>query len=167
MRCKRVAAAATAGVAVAALLTGTPAGAQELLPIDVSPTSGPPGTLITVSGEECIGEGGPGVVDVSVFFDDEEDPAFGFSTEPGEVADDGTWSIAFIFEDTDPPGLYDVTATCFVDAESEEVIVDYDFVTVELTKPPAPPTTQPPTTPPTTPPAPPAAPVVEEPTFTG
>jgi hypothetical protein len=73
-----------------------------------------------------------------------------------------------LFEDTDPSGLYDVTADCLVDFETEELIAEYGFATFELTAPPAPPTTAPPTTtPPVTPPAPPAEPVPADPDFTG
>jgi hypothetical protein len=166
MRHTRVVVASTVGVAAAALFAA-PVAAQEeeppLLLISVTPSSGPPGTVFTFAGEECVGEEGPGDLLITVFFTaDEVVDQFSLTPEA-----DGSWAVDF---DTGvpeplPPGVYSVTATCFVSPESEEVIVDYDFTDFELTAPP-----EPPTTPPTTPPpakAPPAAPVVEEPDFTG
>jgi hypothetical protein len=162
MRHKRVVVASTVAVAAAALFA-TPVAAQEeeppLLPISVTPSSGPPGTVFTFSGEECIGEGGPGDLLITVFFTaDEVVDEFSLTPEA-----DGSWAVDF---ETGapaelPPGVYSVTATCFVSPESEEVIVDYDFTDFELTAPPEPPT------PPAPEPAKPAAPVVEEPDFTG
>jgi hypothetical protein len=167
MRRTRIATAAAAGVAVVALLGASPAGAQEFLPIEVSPTSGPAGTVVTVSGDGCIAEGTPGVVDVVLFFEAAEDPVLVFSTTPEEVAADGSWSTGFIAEATDPPGLYDVTATCFTDAEGADIVAEYDFATFELTAPtPTPGPTTPPTVP-VTPQAPPATPVTGDPDFTG
>jgi hypothetical protein len=160
MRHKGVFALITAGVGAAAVLVAAPAGAQELLPITVEPTTGPIGTEVTVSGEGCLNEDGPGEVDVQLFFEDEEEPAV-FPAD--EVLEDGSWSLVLASTEEDPPGIYTFTATCFVPG-GEEVIADYDFVEFELTAPPEPPTT--PTTPPT-PTAPPAVPVVEEPDFTG
>jgi hypothetical protein len=130
------------------------------------PSSGPAGTVFTVSGDGCVGEAGSGDVLVTVFFTaDEVVDEFGVTPD-----DDGTWSAEILTDEpTDlPPGGYDVTATCLVSPESEKVIVEYDFVEFELTAPPGPPPTEPPTTePPTTPEAPPAAPVTKTPTFTG
>jgi hypothetical protein len=128
------------------------------LPISVTPSSGPPGTVFTFAGEECVGEEGPGDVLVTVFFTADEVPAE-FSVTPGA---DGSWSADF---DTGapqplPPGVYSVTGTCFVSPKSEEVILEYDFTDFELTAPPEPPAPEPE-------PAKPAAPVAEEPDFTG
>ena len=163
MRHMRVVVAATVGVAAAALFAAPVAAQEELLPISVTPSSGPPGTVFTFSGEECLGEE-PGEVLITVFFTDNE-----VVDEFALTADaDGSWAADF---DTGvpeplPPGVYTVTATCFVSLETEEpeVIADYDFADFELTAP-EPPTT--PTTTPPTPKAPPAVPVVEEPDFTG
>ena len=58
MRHKRVIVASIAGIAAAALFAA-PVAAQEeppLLPISVTPPSGPPGTVFVISGEDCIGE---------------------------------------------------------------------------------------------------------------
>jgi hypothetical protein len=166
MRHKRVVVAATAGLAAAALFAA-PVAAQEeppLLPISVTPPSGPPGTVFTFSGEDCISEEGPGEVLITVFFTDNE-----VVDEFALTADaDGSWAADF---DTGvpeplPPGVYTVTGTCFVSPESEDVIADYDFADFELTAPPKP--TEPPKPPAPEPePAKPAAPVVARPTFTG
>jgi len=59
-----------------------------------------------------------------------------------------------------------VTATC-LDAETDEVLVDYETATFEVVAPPTPPATTPPTTVPEPSEAPPAAPVPAEPSFTG
>jgi hypothetical protein len=166
MRHKRVIVASIAGIAAAALFAA-PVAAQEepeFLPISVTPPSGPPGTVFVISGEDCIGEDGPGDVLVTVFFTADE-VVDEFSVTPGA---DGSWSADF----TTPPelelplGVYDVTATCFVSPESEEVIAEYDFAEFELTAPPKPP--EPPKPPAPEPePAKPAAPVAAEPSFTG
>jgi hypothetical protein len=161
MRHKGVFALVSAGIGAAAVLVAAPVGAQGLLPITVDPMSGPIGTEVTVSGENCSNEAGPGEVEVYLFFEDEEEPAV-FPVD--EVLEDGSWSLVLSSTEEDPPGHYTFSATCFVPG-SDEVIADYDFADFELTEPPTTPTT-PPTTP-TTPEAPPAVPVVEEPEFTG
>jgi hypothetical protein len=148
----------------AAALFAAPVSAQDeeppLLPISVTPLSGPPGTVFTFAGEDCIDEG-PGEVLVTVFFTaDEVVDEFALTAEA-----DGSWSADF---DTGvpaelPPGIYTVTATCFASVESEDVLADYDFADFELTAPPKPP--KPPAPEPE--PAKPAAPVVARPTFTG
>lgn len=58
MKRKRLTAAMGLGVVTAALLTATPAGATEAPSriIEVEPTSGPVGTTVTVSGDDCGGE---------------------------------------------------------------------------------------------------------------
>jgi hypothetical protein len=163
---KGVSALISAGVGAAVVLVAAPAGAQtEDLPLSVEPTSGPIGTEVTVSGEDCLNEDGPGEVDVELFFEDEEEPAV-FPAD--EVLEDGSWSLVLASTEEDPPGIYTFTATCFVPG-SEEVIAEYEFVEFELTAPTTAPTT-PPTNPSTAPPpaqAPPAVPVVDEPDFTG
>jgi hypothetical protein len=164
MRHKRVVVASTVGIAAAAVFAA-PVAAQEeppLLPISVTPPSGPPGTVFTFSGEGCIGEEGPGDLEVTVFFTADEVVDEGVFT-PEE---DGSWAIDFPTGAPAelPPGVYSVTATCFVSPESEEVIADYDFADFEITAPPKPPE---PPTPPAPEPAKPATPVVEEPDFTG
>ena len=63
-------------------------------------------------------------------------------------------------------GTWEVTATC-LDAETDEVLVDYETATFEVVAPPTPPATTPPTTVPEPSETPPAAPVPAEPSFTG
>jgi hypothetical protein len=174
MKSARTTAAVTAGLLVLAIVA-SPVSAGEPPPtgtITVEPTSGPAGFVFTFSGEGCVSENGPGVVDLFVFFGEDlitnPDPAF---VEPDE---DGNWSFGivpngFFSTNAEAAGIWDVTATCF-DAETDQVLVDYEPATFEVTAPPTPPTTEPPTPPitvPETPQAPPAAPVPAEPSFTG
>jgi hypothetical protein len=59
--------------------------------ITVEPTSGSPGQVFKLSGEGCVSENGPGVMDVSAFFGGElifnPDPAFVIPDE------DGNWGV--------------------------------------------------------------------------
>lgn len=164
MNIRRAVIAAAGGVAATALVGTLPVGAQAgpLLPISVTPSSGPAGTVVTVSGDDCIGEAGPGDLVVFLFDSTSVEPIDIFG---GTVAEDGAWTFQLQFEATDPPGVYDFSATCFESPESEKIVADYDFASFELTAPP----TEQPTTQPTTP-APAAAPataVSAKPTFTG
>ena len=167
-------AAVAGGLLVLAIVAGSPASAGEVPPtgtITVDPISAAPGVPRDFFGEGCVSDNGPGVVHEVVFFGEdfvrEEDP--GFVT----VDDDGDWGIGFLpnafVPNAEAVGTWAVTATC-LDAETDEVLVDYEVATFEVTASPTPPTTEPPT-PPTTAPeppqAPPAAPVVAPPTFTG
>jgi hypothetical protein len=170
----RMTVALAAGSTVLAVVA-SPVSAGQPAPtgtITVEPTSGQPGLVFTFSGEGCVSENGPGVMDVFVFFGEDlisnPDPAF---VEPDE---DGNWSfginpIGFFPTAAEAVGIWEVTATCF-DAATDEVLVDYEPTTFEVTAPPTPPPTEPPTTPTTVPeptPAPPAAPVPAQPSFTG
>jgi hypothetical protein len=166
---KRVqgAAAIAAGLLVLAIVVASPVSGGEAPPtgtITVEPTSGPPGFPFNFSGEGCVSEIGPGVVDLSVFLDGDlifnPDPAF---VTPDE---DGHWGVGFVpigFFPTaaEAVGTYEVTATCF-DADTDEVLVDYEPATFEVTAPPTPPPTVP-----QSPEAPPATPVPARPSFTG
>lgn len=178
MKLRRAAIAAIAAVATTALVAGVPAGAEdvpaeeesELLPIDVSPPSGPAGTVVTVSGAGCLTEAGPGEVEVYVFFGEEEEPQV-FVVAPEE---DGSWLIELESHPETPPGVFTFTATCFASSDPEaEVVADYDFAEFEVlaSTEPTPPTSEPDGPPTLTPvddePAPPATPVPGEPTFTG
>jgi hypothetical protein len=163
----RTTAAVAAGLLVLAVVAGSPASAGAPPPtgtITVEPTSAPPGVDFIFSSEGCVSENGPGVVDLSVFFGGDSltnpDPAFLIPDE------DGNWSfgigpIGFFPSGAESVGTYEVTATCF-DAETDQVLVDYETATFEVTAP-----TTPPPTVPETPEAPPAAPVPAEPSFTG
>ncbi|MGH9260573.1 MAG: hypothetical protein ACRD08_11865, partial [Acidimicrobiales bacterium] len=79
------------------------------MPISVSPGSGPPGTVVTVSGDGCIGEEGPGDLVVFLFFGESNEPIDAFQ---GSVAGDGTWTFALPFQASDPLGVYDFSALC-------------------------------------------------------
>jgi hypothetical protein len=187
MKRGRMAAALAAGLVVSAIVAGTPAGAGDPAPtgtITVDPTSGRAGDEYWFSGEGCVSEAGPGVVDLSVFFGEtlisHPDPAFVIPHE------DGSWRFGIVpighfATAADAVGTWEVMATCF-DAEIEQVLVEYETATFEVTQEPVPPTTAPPTTtPPTTAPrtptttttvpetpeATPAAPVPAQPSFTG
>lgn len=177
MRHKGVFALVSAGIGAATVLVAAPAGAQELLPITVDPTSGGAGTVITVSGAECTSENPEDAPEVDFILADEE---FFFGEGEGlvadenlvQAADDGTWSGELtVPAGLDPDLSWFVSALCFSGpGEDAEVLADYDLVEFDVTGPPTTTPTTPPSTtpPPTTPPeAPPAAPVTEEPDFTG
>jgi hypothetical protein len=169
MKSARTTAAVAAGLLVLAIVA-SPAAAGEPPPagtITVEPTSGPAGLVFTFSGDGCVSENGPGVMDFFVFFGEDlisnPDPAF---VEPDE---DGNWSFGinpngFFDTNAEAAGIWEGTGTCF-DAVTDQVLVDYEVATFEVIAPPTPPTTEPPTPP--TPQAPPAAPVPAEPSFTG
>jgi hypothetical protein len=167
---KRVqrAAAMAAGLVVLAIVA-SPVGAGAPPPtgtITVEPTSGPPGFPFNFSGEGCVSENGPGSVDLSVFFGGglifNPDPAFVIPDENGHWGV-GMVPIGFFPTAAEAVGTYEVTATCF-DAETDEVLVDYEPATFEVTAPPTPPPTP---TVPQIPEQPPATPVPAQPTFTG
>ncbi|HEY8543428.1 MAG TPA: hypothetical protein VIL36_00205 [Acidimicrobiales bacterium] len=178
---KRIVALGVGMVAVG--MAAAPAAAGD--GFTVSPTSGPPGTVITVSGTGCFQDGYPDR-SVTVVFTDGSSGATAF-TEPD---DSGAWSTQLTVPDTaDPDATYEVTASCWgsILGDNGHVIIDYGPVAFDVTgggTPPttAPPTTQPPTTPeepeepgPSTPEEPeaevptpaPATPVVDTPNYTG
>jgi hypothetical protein len=175
MRNKSVFALLSAGIGAAAVLVAAPAGAQEPeQPINVDPTSGGVGTVITVSGSGCSSENPDDAPEVDSILADEE---FFFGEGEGLVGDegvvqaedDGTWSGQLtVPADVDPGLSWFVSALCFAGPEAQEPLAFYEIVEFDVTGPPTttPPTTPPATTPPT-PTAPPAVPVVEEPDFTG
>jgi hypothetical protein len=180
MKRGRTAAALTAGLVVSAIVASAPAGAGEPAPtgtITVDPISGRPGFPFMFSGEGCVSAAGPGVMEVLVFFGgeliDSLNPDF------NRVHADGSWGVGLVpnsfVRNEDAGGTWEVTGTCF-DAETGQVLVDYETATFEVIAPPAPPTTAPPTTAPPTPttiapeapqPARPATPVTANPSFTG
>jgi len=139
MDIRRAAIAAAGGVALAALTLGAlPVGAQEpdLLPISVTPTSGPVGTVATVTGSGCVSDGPTSDLIVWLWYGDDPEPILSVA---GNVSPDGTWSASVQSEVSDPPGTYTLSATCFDGIESDQVVAEYDFVEFELTAPaPAP-----------------------------
>jgi hypothetical protein len=170
MKRGREAAALAAGVLASAILAGSPAGAGEPAPtatISVDPPSGQPGNVFLFSGEGCVSDAGPGVMEVSVFFDGElilrVDPAF------VGVDDGGSWNVGMnpngFMSNEEAIGTGEVTGTC-LDAETWEVLVDYEAATFEVVAPSTPPATDPPATdPPAAPPSRPttSAPVAPQP----
>ncbi len=171
---RAVAGATTIAALTAAVLAVSPAGAQEpppdetLLPISVKPATVHPGETVTISGEGCVSDSGPGDLIVFLFSPgDEENP---FDEIPADSVDDnGAWTLELTATEDDA-GITIFTATCFVSEESDDVIADYDQGQVEVIVPEASTTTTtapPVTTPPAVPAAPPAVVVSATPTFTG
>jgi hypothetical protein len=171
MKIRRAAIAATAAAVATAFMSVAPVGAQEpFLPISVTPSSGGAGTVVTVSGEDCDDDAGSTAeVFIFLFSSESDEPIDEFFTT---VEEDGTWSYELVVEATDPPGVYDLTATCVLSsAETDPTFIEYDFASFEVTG------TTPPTTPPTstpeapaptvTPQAAPAVAVAAQPTFAG
>jgi hypothetical protein len=162
--------AAVVMAAVATLLSVGPSSAQEgdgpAEPLDVSPPSGPPGTVITVRGEGCAADLEQ-IVDIELVGDSAQASA---SVSHFDIHD-GAWSARLtVPAQADPDDAFLVTADCAsLGPEDDHVLVfeyepaPFDVTTPPPTTPPAPPTT----TPPAPAPAPPAAPVPAEPTFTG
>jgi hypothetical protein len=177
---KRTAAAIVAGAA-AVLVAAPPAGAGD--GFTVTPTSGPAGTVISVSGTGCYEEGLPDR-HVSIILSDGEQASASSSVVPD---DNGAWSGQLtVPAGADPAGTYQVYASCWgsILGDNGQEILAYGPVAFDVTGGgPAPttpttqpneptPTTQPPTEPtvpgePETPGPPPATPVVDEPDFTG
>lgn len=169
--------AAAVALAAATLMHGGPTAAQEGDDRDetlqVSPTSGPPGTVITVEGEGCTSTE-PGPIAVLVFLTDTttQQPVTLFTQVR---IDAGAWSAQLtVPQAVDPDDAFAVRATCAIFGSEDTItpVFDYAPVAFDVTAPPTTPsTTAPPTSGPPAPaprpPAPPAEPVIAEPTFTG
>ena len=184
MRHRHVAGVAAAALMTSVALAGGIAGAQEepgeLAPLTVDPTSGQPGTVISVSGGECMTED-PALDPVAFGFlfrqDDELTEDDFLAAAEAEAAPDGTWATSLTVPDGfDPEGVYLVGALCAGLAETPEgdqLLRDYEPVEFDLTGPPPtePPVVTPPDLPPVVPVGPAAAPVATavraRPTFTG
>jgi hypothetical protein len=151
--------AATAIMGGAALLAA-PAGAQEPLPLDVSPTSGSVGSNVTVSGQGCIEGERPGLITVVLFGESDERL---FTVD--DVSDDGSWSTVITLPEGLTPGPYSLTAVCAVSTGGEVQYEGVDFEVVATAPPPTSTTTTVVT--PAPEPAAPATPVPGEPIFTG
>jgi hypothetical protein len=195
MKRKRVYAAVGAGVAAAALLAATPAGATRLPSriIEIDPTSGPVGTTVTVSGGECAGEAYYGLFKGTGWRD-----GLLLTADTAEPDDEGAWSGELVvpedvlFDQTmtvEPGTDYFVGAACVpYDHRPGDVregltyddLVDvFDWIKVRTNHKldlypykPVPfevtePAAEPPAEEPAAPEAPPAVPVVTEPTYTG
>ena len=126
-------------------------------PLEVSPTSGRPGAVITVHGTACLRNGFTfaivGLVDTTthqLVVDNAADIE-------GPDAGAGGWTGQLMVPaGVDPDDGFAVRASCHIEVETGSGLVfDYDPVAFDVTGPPAAPS------------APPAAPVVAQPTFTG
>ena len=170
MKLTLAALAASTGLATSAFFGVLPADAQAQ-PLTVTPTSGTDG-VFNVAGGGCLGEQGPGTIDV--FIDGQ--PLVNDDVENPDIADEeGNWSIDI--SPADPsiplePGVLTITATCSVNDASGTVIAEYGPATYEIlaAEEPAPEPAPEPEAPAPAPepeaPAP-ATPVVAQPTFTG
>lgn len=124
----RAVVAATAVCAIGAVLgTGMPAGAQEEEPppIDVSPTSGPPGSFVTVTGGGCESPAGAGAYmrDEAGMLVTEE-----FASEPI----DGTWTADLQVPETALPGaVFEVRAWCEYGPGDNWEYAPVDFLVTE------------------------------------
>lgn len=177
---KRMAAFGAVGVGVLALVA-PPASAGD--GFTVTPTSGPVGTVISISGTGCYDEGLPDRT-VSMYLTN------GLTGQTNLVTpdDNGAWSGHItVSGGLDPDLDYYVAASCWGEilGDNGQVIQEYGPVDFDVTGDgpvPTTPTTQPPTEPttpteptvPGEPPAepevptpPPATPIVDEPDFTG
>jgi hypothetical protein len=165
---KIVVAAVTIAASVA--LIASPAWAGRP-PLQISPSSGPTGTAITVSGAEC-GDGSPATVTIHLVVGD---TIVATTTVPIAGGGNGKWSGSITVPAGTAAGAIQVNANCF----SSEAEQEFSYVPGSFTvTAPAPTTTttsttvvvQQATTTTTVPPAPvaPAAtPVVAQPTMTG
>ena len=180
MKRMRIPVVAAAGVVASLALVG-PVSAQGGPDLVVDPTSGPGGTVITVSGADCVdGDGIPGDVWFELYDVDapNQDMVAGSSTAADAT---GAWSGQLEVSTLLQPGTpYAVYAECSY-GEGEDDWFSYVEAPFEVTGSTTPPTTEPPvTTPPTTePPAttPPttapaatpaaATPVTQEPGYNG
>jgi hypothetical protein len=168
--------AATLGMTAWALPTAALATEDEPepvpeLPIEVSPTSGPAGTLISVSGSGCVNPDGPAPLAEVFVYPLGSEGVDNWSSV--DVAEDGSWSSdGFGVSDVVIPELdYAVSARCYLppdEVNGDNVILfEYEDVAFDVTPPPAPEPTTPPTTEPSAPAPPPATPVVAPPDHTG
>jgi hypothetical protein len=162
-------------MAAATLIGVGPTAAQEgdepIERLDVSPTSGPPGTVITVHGENCISTipGSPmEIVDIVLLGDSAE----AFVAVTHFDIHDGAWTGRLtVPAQADPDDAFVLTVTCNGLGPEDNHIVDFTYepVDFDVTAPATTVPTTPPTTAPTPAPAPapPAAPIVAQPSFTG
>jgi hypothetical protein len=169
-RWRAVVGATNTAALTAAVLAVNPAGAQEgppdgLLPMSVTPATVSPGQTVTISGDGCVTDSGPGDVQVLLFAPGEEEDPFG-ELEADSVDDNGHWTLELTATEDDE-GVTVFHATC-LDPEGEQIIAVYQEGQVEVIVPSSTATTAPPTTTPPAVPAAPAAVVVSaDPTFTG
>ena len=159
MTVRRVALAASTGLALAPTLVAAPASAQEqapeLPPLTITPTSGPGGTVITASGADCARQQAFNAF-IQVYFADEDEI---LNAAEGAISDNGTWSQPIqVPGDADPAATYMVFATCFVDSgQGTDPVAEYEDAPFVVSGAVVAPGQQ----------AAPASPVPGDPTFTG
>lgn len=169
--------------AVALALSTLSAGAGTAPPLTLDPTSGPPGTVITVSGEDCSTKGDTWVTlelldtegavqDTAEVDVDDEQPGFAGAWEatltvPASTTDYGEWSV----EATCEVRFVGVEAaragrSVVLPAQAQsEPLFPYAPAPFTVTEPAVQPTSS--TTSTSTPAGPQTAPVVAQPTYTG
>jgi hypothetical protein len=125
MRHKGVFPFVAAAFAVGAAVAAAPAGAQEILPLDVAPTSGWVGRNVAVAGQGCVNQAGnTGLVSVLLFGEEEQRQ---FTVE--DVLADGSWSTVITLPEGLVPGPHTLTAVCAFAGGGE---VDYTVVDFEV-----------------------------------
>jgi hypothetical protein len=137
-----------------------------LAPMSISPSQGPPGTVIEVESDfpcliggdgEIVGTGlGQIIGEVQLGLFDESDNLVASGTV--QMNEDGTWTGSITVPEGTPPGLYLVRAECTIKGQ---VVFEYDPQRFTVTGPepePEPEPTEEPEVP---------TPVEAEPTFTG
>jgi len=160
---RRLLATAAAIALGASVWAASPSPAGVVPSVQITPTSGPSGTTITVTGVDCLDEVEDTEVFVSLFTPDGSSRLDDVTVN---AAVDGSWSAEVTVPAT--PIIYGdwhVGAICETASSTPVELFEYDSADFTV---PAPTTTT--TTPPTTPPAtePPAAlPVAQEAPFTG
>ena len=128
---------AVGGAAAALVLAGLPAGAQAppTLPLTVSPTGGPAGTVVSFSGEGC-GNGGD---EFSVVYSliPWDGVTFPIAVADGVAAPgaDGSWTgQVTVPEGLDPNLNYLATAVCVVEeSEGQDTFAFYEAVPFDVT----------------------------------
>jgi hypothetical protein len=107
------------------------AGPAELL--TVAPTSGPPGTVISVSGHDCARSGvATSAIDVVVNLTT-TDGQTGFAAAHVATQPDGSWTGTLTVPPTADPSIgYLVNASCV--REGDELLFDYESVAFDVTE---------------------------------
>jgi hypothetical protein len=167
MKSRRAALVATTGLALAAALFAAPAGAQEseFAPLDITPTSGPAGTSITVSGDDCGGEQAFNAF-VQVYFANETDVLNAVETE---IAETGSWSTQIQVPPAPTPRAPTPSSrrASWTTARTSRSNLEYEEVAFDVTGDVVTPSQPAPTPAPAPTAAAPAAPVPGDPTFSG
>jgi hypothetical protein len=124
---KRTRVLALAATALTTTLIAAPsAHGQEFTPMDVTPTSGPAGTTVSVSGRDCV----YGTVDIAF-----AQPGDGewIDIATAYPSGDGDWSHQFAVPAVDPDAEWSVYATCWIDEFHESPDFDYQPTPFDVT----------------------------------